>query len=156
MTGNAGVFSCTTINWGDGNTSPGTVTWVGYGHYPVTGSHTYAEEGSYEAKTNIVDSGSVTPPQINRARPFLSATRRGGRSFSTVTGPRHALGTQTLATFTDPGWGRAQRRGPLLGLGDLGRHLWVYHRNDHLLQRDADIYRLRDRPLYQCRIVFPR
>ena len=36
------------INWGDGNTSAGTITFdSGTGIFTVSGSNTYAEEGGY-------------------------------------------------------------------------------------------------------------
>ena len=45
------------IDWGDGSaTSAGTVAGSG-GSYTVSGSHTYAEEGSYTATVTITDTG---------------------------------------------------------------------------------------------------
>jgi autotransporter-associated beta strand protein len=47
------------INWGDGNTTVGTVQPDG-GNFMVLGSHTYLEEGSYTVATTIMDEGGST------------------------------------------------------------------------------------------------
>jgi hypothetical protein len=50
-----------TINWGDGSTSTGTVTYTSSsGTYSVKGSHTYPTKGPYTVTTTVVeaDSGS--------------------------------------------------------------------------------------------------
>src|SRR5438309_448047 len=43
-----------TIEWGDGSTSAGTVSGSG-GSFSVSGSHTYAEEGSNPVKVTLTD-----------------------------------------------------------------------------------------------------
>ena len=50
----AGEYSAS-INWGDSSSSPGTITSDGGGGYVVTGSHTYAEEGSFPVTVQISD-----------------------------------------------------------------------------------------------------
>jgi hypothetical protein len=49
------------INWGDGTTSPGTIIGLGGGSFNVTGSHTYADEGtdSYSANVTYIPIGFV-------------------------------------------------------------------------------------------------
>jgi len=49
-----------TIAWGDGSTSPGTVTQTSSQHFAVSGSHTYAFAGAYTATTSIADIGGAT------------------------------------------------------------------------------------------------
>jgi hypothetical protein len=49
-----------TIDWGDGTTSPGTVTGPSGGHFTVSGSHVYATGGPHTIKVHIVDDGSST------------------------------------------------------------------------------------------------
>jgi PKD domain len=44
-----------TIDWGDGTTSPGTVSGPAGGPFTVNGSHTYIEEGSYSVTVTITD-----------------------------------------------------------------------------------------------------
>jgi hypothetical protein len=48
------------INWGDGNSSTGSVTLNPDGSYSVAGSHTYAEEGSFTSTVTVKDSGSLS------------------------------------------------------------------------------------------------
>ncbi|HEX5442235.1 MAG TPA: DUF4214 domain-containing protein, partial [Pirellulales bacterium] len=55
------------IAWGDGNTSPGTVTG-GNGQYTVSGSHIYAEDGSYPVAVVI------NPSQGNASTVDTTAT----------------------------------------------------------------------------------
>src|SRR5207244_393097 len=45
------------ISWGDGHTSAGTVTATGPGRFELSGSNTYAEEGSYTVRVTITDVG---------------------------------------------------------------------------------------------------
>jgi hypothetical protein len=42
-----------TISWGDGSTSPGTITANGSGGFTVTGSHTYADPHGYTVTVTI-------------------------------------------------------------------------------------------------------
>jgi uncharacterized repeat protein (TIGR01451 family) len=54
----AGDFVAT-INWGDGSTSTGTVTYSSKnGNYTVKGSHTYSSNGSHTVTTTVVEAGS--------------------------------------------------------------------------------------------------
>jgi hypothetical protein len=48
------------ITWGDGNSSTVNVTPNPDGSYSVSGSHTYAEEGSYALSVSVKDSGSLS------------------------------------------------------------------------------------------------
>jgi hypothetical protein len=50
----------TTITWGDGSSSAGTVSGPVGGPYTVTGIHTYAEEGSYATNVAVQDDGGST------------------------------------------------------------------------------------------------
>jgi hypothetical protein len=49
-----------TITWGDGHTSPGTVTGNGTGVLTVTGSNTYAATGSFTVTIQVTDAGGST------------------------------------------------------------------------------------------------
>ncbi len=46
-----------TINWGDGHSSAGVITSAGMNTYTVSGTNTYAEEGSYSISVSITDIG---------------------------------------------------------------------------------------------------
>ncbi len=47
------------IDWGDGASSPGTVTLSG-NQFTVSGSHTYGDEGSYSIIVNVSDAQAAT------------------------------------------------------------------------------------------------
>jgi hypothetical protein len=91
------------IEWGDGTTSPGTISGTGT-HFTVSGIHTYTEEGSFTVTIKVHDTpdnldGSATSTG-KIADPAVVAT-----GAPTVTLVDESGGAQpfTLATFTDPG-----------------------------------------------------
>jgi hypothetical protein len=93
----------TTIDWGDGNSSAGTITQPGGvgTAFVVTSSHTYAEEGSFTITVSITDVGGSTVSAMSAAS-VADATvlAKGGFNF---TGTETVdTGNQTLATFEDP------------------------------------------------------
>src|SRR5438128_11205784 len=49
-----------TISWGDNQTSPGTITGSNTQGFTVAGTHTYLQEGSYNASVQISDVGGST------------------------------------------------------------------------------------------------
>jgi hypothetical protein len=63
----AGEYSAL-IEWGDGSTSSGTINGSG-GSFTVTGSHTYAEEGTYTTKVTVTDTDNLanTASDSNKA-----------------------------------------------------------------------------------------
>ena len=97
------------INWGDGNTSAGVISYD-MGTFTVMGSHTYAEESSADDPvTNPYDitvtiSHETAPDAIVHSSgvvhdPAVVAT--GGQVIAAVEGA--STGSVLLATFTDPG-----------------------------------------------------
>ena len=87
-----------TIKWTNGQTSAGTISSDGAGGYLVSGSTTYAEEGTYQLSVTIRDAGgsSITvSPTASVADASLSAT---GQTVQTTEGLTSNL---MLATFTD-------------------------------------------------------
>jgi hypothetical protein len=86
------------INWGDGQTSAGTITG-GSGSFTVTGTHTYAEEGSYTTTVTITD---VNTPS-NKGTANGTATVKDAALHATAGKPSKSGRTVsgTLATFTD-------------------------------------------------------
>ena len=88
-----------TIHWGDNSTSTGTVTFSG-GTYSVSGSRTYADEGSFPVTVDISDDGGSTLTGIGKstvtvADATLAAT---GATIAATVG---ATFNGAVATFTD-------------------------------------------------------
>jgi len=117
-----------TIEWGDGTESSGTVSGSG-GEFSVSGSHTYAEEGSYTVTTKIgdVDNPSNTAIATSTATigdaPLSSACATPTATLQAYAGP--------TATFTDsnPGgtgsdfsatieWGDGTESSGVVGAGE--------------------------------------
>jgi hypothetical protein len=92
----------TTIDWGDGSTTPVTPTYdPGSDTFTVSGMHRYAEEGSYNNATVTInhDTSYVIPIPTQVADAQLTAN--GVDQFNATQGVRFS--TRTLATFSDPG-----------------------------------------------------
>jgi hypothetical protein len=95
------------IAWGDGTTSAGTITFTGSPGSPtatftVSGSHQYAEQGSYTITVTLSHDAAATATATSTAQvsdPGLVGT--GGFTVSAIA--RSVSATQTVATFTDPG-----------------------------------------------------
>ncbi|HVX09559.1 MAG TPA: DUF4214 domain-containing protein [Pirellulales bacterium] len=91
-----------TIDWGDGNTTSGTVQQTGSDAYAVVGSHAYVEEGPYvvtlvinhdiSAPVTVQSSSSIADPAVLPigVTPFTLSEGSG-------------ISNATVATFTDPG-----------------------------------------------------
>lgn len=91
----ASSFSAS-IEWGDGASSTGTVTAAG-GGYVVSGSHLYAEDGSYPI-TVVVDNLDGSPTTIDTTATIVEAPLVGtGLPF---TGMEVTNATMPVATFT--------------------------------------------------------
>src|SRR5262249_54130559 len=90
-----------TIAWGDGSTSSGTIVANPSGGFFVTGSHTYAEDGSAQITVVITDAGGASATAngtVTVADAALSAT---GQNIAARTGV--ATGSVLVATFFDVG-----------------------------------------------------
>ncbi len=93
----------TTIHWGDGQTSLGTLVATGGGVYNVLGTHTYAHSYSnITFSVNVIDAGTASVSQqesINVAfnPPTVDLT---GSATSTSVGSTYTL---TINGVTDPG-----------------------------------------------------
>jgi hypothetical protein len=92
-----------TIDWGDGITTAGTVSGSAGGPFTVSGTHTYAEDGTYHPVVTILDDAPGT------ATATATATANVLEGSFTIVGVLPLTATEgtafsgTLATFTDPG-----------------------------------------------------
>ena len=95
------------IDWGDGTTTSGTLADDGAGHITVSGSHTYANEGSFPLSVTITDSDDDGSGQATAA---ATATGTASVADQAVNVTASALilqagvdyGSLVVATFTDP------------------------------------------------------
>jgi YVTN family beta-propeller protein len=93
------------IAWGDNTTSAGTINYSN-GVFTVSGSHQYAEEGSYAIAVTIHHDSApdaTAKSTASVADPAVAAT--GGFAVRATEGANS--GSQTVATFTDPGGAEA-------------------------------------------------
>jgi hypothetical protein len=96
----AGSDLSATITWGDGSTSVGTVSGSAANGYTVSGTHTYADDGSFTAGVQITEGGSLLASATSTATVAESDLTLSGTS---VAGSEGVVFTGTVATFTDPG-----------------------------------------------------
>jgi hypothetical protein len=92
-----------TINWGDGSSSTGTISFnAAQSSFTVTGSHTYADTGSYVITTTISRSGALNASTTSTGQ--VSDVKVIGTGGFQINASRSVLSIpQTVATFTDPG-----------------------------------------------------
>lgn len=89
-----------TILWGDNTTSAGIISSDGSGGYIVSGSHTYATDGSYNGTVQIKDDGVIMTTGSFAATITKEVTVTGGFSYTDTEGS--STDNQTWATFIDP------------------------------------------------------
>jgi hypothetical protein len=89
-----------TITWGDGNTTPGTVTSMGGGVFSVSGMHTYADEGTFSVPVQVKDNVSSS---MGSATSTANVAEGDALTPGPVTFSPAAMVpfTGVVATFTD-------------------------------------------------------
>jgi hypothetical protein len=102
------MICCSTIDWGDGHVSPGTIQFVGGtpGHFTVQGSNTYAEEGQYNVKVTVFD---TQDPSLGKPLVLQQIIKVNDQPLQAVANPtinlvegaNLGLGRQ-VASFLDP------------------------------------------------------
>ena len=86
-----------TIRWGDGTTTSGTISANGSG-FKITGSHTYAEEGSHQIVVSLADSDGAAASSTAMATVADAAIGALASNLSLVEGTAFS---GAVATFTD-------------------------------------------------------
>jgi hypothetical protein len=129
----AGDFTAT-INWGDGQSSSGTVGAGTAGGFVVSGTHTYTDEGNHTVSVSITDVGGATATATGSAGiADASLTAQGTTSIS---GTEGAAFSGAVASFTDANpngalgdftatidWGDGQTSNGLIATGSNGSFL---------------------------------
>src|SRR5262249_23763578 len=87
-----------TINWGDGQSSTGTITSGAGGTYLVSGSHTYTEDGGLTVPVSIADGGGSNVTATGSANVSDASLTGQGTSITATEG---APFSGTVGTFTD-------------------------------------------------------
>src|SRR5262249_53125241 len=135
----------TSINWGDGHQSAGTLVGSG-GGYDVTGTHTYQENGSYQIIVQIIDLGgsrltatasaSITEAAIVGTPARVPGTEAASLNNVTAATFTHGSGVESPSGFSaviDWGDGSAPSTGTISISGNvysvLGTHTYADERN---------------------------
>lgn len=88
------------INWGDGSTTAGTVAATGGGAFTISGTHTYADEGTFSMPVQVTDNVSKLSASTTSTANVAEGDRLTGTpaTFSAFVGfPFSGV----VATFTD-------------------------------------------------------
>src|SRR5207302_907054 len=115
----AADFAGTTITWGDGSPATAATVTLSSGTFSVTGTHTYADEGSYTATASVVDDGGTSEePREGTAVHDAALTASNRAGFTATEGNLSA--TVTVATFSDasPAASAADFAGTTITWGD--------------------------------------
>src|SRR5262249_21715957 len=93
-----------TIDWGDGTTTPGTVTGDGFGNYTVSGSHAYADEGSFTASVTLADDAPGTATAMVTNQVTVTEADTLIPAGTTIAGTEGFLFSGQVASFTNTGF----------------------------------------------------
>jgi PKD repeat protein len=90
------------IDWGDTSSSAGSVSGSAGGPFTVSGSHTYADEGTYTVKVTLTDDNTGNSFTIRRSVTVNDASLTDTSSAANPNATEGAsTGSLTVATFTD-------------------------------------------------------
>jgi hypothetical protein len=95
----AGSFAAT-IDWGNGNTSPGSISADSNGGFDVSGTNSYAHSGSYTITVTVKDSsGATVGAATTRAHVFAAPSGLAARG-TIIDATAGVAFNGTVATFT--------------------------------------------------------
>src|SRR5207302_1777954 len=115
----AADFAGTTITWGDGSAATAATVTLSSGTFSVTGTHTYAEEGSFTAAASVVDDGGATASATDAATVNDAAlTASNGAGFTATEGRLDATGAGATFSDANPGASAADFAGTTITWGD--------------------------------------
>jgi CSLREA domain-containing protein len=91
-----------TIHWGDRNSTPGTISYSN-GTYSVSGSHAYAEEGSYAVTVDVSDDGGSTLTGVGKTTVAVADAALTDRTGTTALSAKEgaSTGDQVVGAFSD-------------------------------------------------------
>src|SRR5207253_1751008 len=112
-------FAGTTIDWGDGSPATAATVTLSSGTFSVTGTHTYAEEGSFTAAASVVDDGGATASATDAATVNDAAlTASNGTGFTATEGAAPGTAPVASSTVASPGASAADFAGTTIDWGD--------------------------------------
>lgn len=90
-----------TISWGDGSSSAGTVSGPNGGQFTVTGSHTYAEEGTDSTSVLIQDVDNATNSATASGSATVGDAALTAGPPAVITGTEGSTASGTVGSFSD-------------------------------------------------------
>ncbi|HYR15729.1 MAG TPA: hypothetical protein VEQ67_16160, partial [Mycobacterium sp.] len=90
-----------TVNWGDGSSSAGTVSGASGGPFTVTGSHTYAEEGTYSTSVVIEDVDNPTNSATASGSATVGDAALTAGPVAVISGTEGSSVSGTVGSFSD-------------------------------------------------------
>src|SRR3989441_926836 len=90
-----------TISWGDGSSSAGTGSGPSGGPFTVTGSHTYAEEGTYSTSVLIEDVDNATNSATASGSAAVGDAALTAGPPAVITGTEGSTTSGTVGSFSD-------------------------------------------------------
>src|SRR5207302_9616440 len=89
------------ISWGDGSSSAGTVSGASGGPFTVTGSHTYAEEGTYSTSVVIQDVDNPTNSATDTGSASVGDAALTAGPPAVISGTEGSSVSGTVGSFSD-------------------------------------------------------
>jgi uncharacterized protein (TIGR03118 family) len=88
------------INWGDGATTPGTITG-GNGSFVVSGTHTYQEEGEFPVSVQVIEIGQTPSADTPVVFSQIVDAPLDANGINLTDTEGHSFSNRNVARFTD-------------------------------------------------------